>query len=61
MEKTVQFVLAKTTPGTGLYNEIDDKGIRVEQRSAVIGNLYVRKSTFPQQQPPMNLTVTVKW
>ena len=60
MEKTVQFVLDKTTPGALRYQEVDDKGNprKRDVEGAVINTLYIRKSSMKGE--PKKLTVIVK-
>lgn len=48
----------KATPGTFVFNEIDDKGNILTGDDASIPSLYIRKSAL--SGPAQNITVTVE-
>lgn len=58
MQVKVRMQLQRTTPGTGLYKEVDSRGYVLSNYDAEIGQLYLKKKHF-QGQMPQDITVTL--
>lgn len=55
--KKITMKYDRSTPGTHLYREVDDKGERTEE---ICPSVYFRKAAFPGK-PPMTITLTVEF
>lgn len=53
----LNFKFEKETPGAVQFKEVDEAGLRIEQRDAVIGTLYVRKTALEDGKVPATATV----
>lgn len=57
----VRFRFEKETKGAVRYQEIDNKGVVVEQAWAKVGTLYLRKSALERGAAyPRNLVVSIE-
>lgn len=60
MKRTATFALERQTKGAVLYKEIDPQsGAPKSMGNAVIGSLYVRKSSIGSEPIPQYIEVTV--
>jgi hypothetical protein len=61
MKLEIRFKLEKETKGALRFQEVDDKGDVVEQPSAKVGSLYLRKSALERGAAfPQALRVTIE-
>lgn len=61
MKKTAVFVMERQTKGAVLYREINPKTlVPLSMSNAVCGNIYVRKSSIDEGQPPQYISVTIE-
>jgi hypothetical protein len=61
MNLEIRLKLEKETKGALRYQEVDEKGEPIEQASAKVGTLYLRKSSIEHGAPfPKALRVTVE-
>jgi hypothetical protein len=58
-EFRVRLILERETKGALLYKEVDKGDIPTPQSYAKLGNLYVRKNSFPDNKFPKHITVVV--
>jgi len=63
LQKTINFVLEKETPGALRYQEVDPCGGTFRAPNAPgcnIGPLYIRKTAFGNEQP-QKISITIDW
>jgi hypothetical protein len=49
----------KTTPGAYRFREIDADGLAVNLQQAIIGTIYIRKTSIKTPNPPTGFVVTL--
>lgn len=57
---SVTLAQERQTKGAILYHELDGGGNKLDMRSSMIGNLYIRKNAFPDGVAPMRINVSIE-
>jgi hypothetical protein len=56
----LQFKFEKETPGAVQFKEVDEAGLKIEQKDSVIGTLYVRKAALDHGTLPAGCSLTLR-
>jgi len=57
----VNLVFKRETKGAILYEEVDSSGSKTHYGNQRLGNLYIRKSSFPNNKAPTHIRVIVNY
>jgi len=57
----VRLTFKRETKGAILYEEVDQTGGKAHYSEQKLGNLYIRKSSFPNNKAPTHIRVIVNY